>query len=156
MSWTGPKSPFVDMSCAVVFIVTCHEKSTCKYPECFEYTYESTHCPHRAHPSACACAPGSLCPNLQSFSRAHFRCTHTTEEISTHIISHAPAPMHSLDTKALQARTPASSLIGTSEPSSHPPPHLAPAKSTINFFSRLATVCRDAPDLALSVGGSAT
>ena len=41
MSWTGPKSPFVDMSCAVVFIVTCHEKSTCKNPECFEYTYAS-------------------------------------------------------------------------------------------------------------------
>ena len=60
MSWTGPKSPFVDMSCAVVFIVTCHEKSTCKYPECFEYTYESTHCSHRAHPVACAVALANL------------------------------------------------------------------------------------------------
>ena len=137
MSWTGPKSPFGDMSCAVVFIVTCHEKSTRKHPECFEYTYASAHCSHRAHPSACACAPGSRCPILQLFSRAHFPCTHTIEEISTHIITHAPAPMHSLDTKALQARTPAPSLNGTEEPSSHPPPHLAPAKSPITGSSRI-------------------
>ena len=137
MSWSDPKSPFVDMSCAAACIVTCHQNSTCRHPQCFEYTFQSTPRSHRAHPGACACAPGRLCPNLQLFSRSHFPCTHTTEEISTHIITNAPAPMHSLHTKALQARTPASSLIGTSEPSSHPPPHLAPAKSTINFFSKL-------------------
>ena len=139
MSWSDPKSPFVDMSCAAACIVTCHQNSTCRHPQCFEYTFQSTPRSHRAHPGACVCAPGRLCPNLQSFSRSHFPCTHTTEEISTHIITHAPAPMHSLHTKALQARTPASSLIRTSEPSSHPPPHLAPAKSTINFFSNTST-----------------
>ena len=89
MSWSDPKSPFVDMSCAAACIVTCHQNSTCRHPQCFEYTYQSTPRSHRAHPGACACAPGRLCPNLQSFSRSHFPCTHTTEEISTHIITHA-------------------------------------------------------------------
>ena len=135
MSWSGRKSPFVDMSCAAACMVTCHKKSTCRQAECFEYTCQSTPRSPRAHPSACACATGSRCPNLQLFSRAHFPCTHTIEEISTQIISYAPAPMHSLVTKALQARTPAPSLNGTDEPSSHPPPHLAPAKSPITGSS---------------------